>query len=319
MICDGLDRMRSIGRAVLRVIWLAAEILRGALQASLSPQRGEGLTGKGGAAQSSESRETSRHFPAPHSVEGRGRQRRARWLHHICRRVLRAFAVQSQFVGTVPKRGLLVANHLSYLDILLLGSLSPCVFVGKSEVKSWPVFGWFARTAGTVFVDRNDRRDAARTNEVIRAALREGALVVLFPEGTSSDGSTVLPFKSSLLESAIGERVPISVAALRYELSDGDAGAEVCYWGEHTLVPHLIKLLSKRKVKASIAFSAVPNTWRDRKKLAAQLHSEVSQLHVALSGLSATVDATRPIAVSRRGSGVRVRASSHRLLQKMVS
>jgi 1-acyl-sn-glycerol-3-phosphate acyltransferase len=110
---------------------------------------------------------------------------------------------------------LLVANHLSYLDIVLLSSLTPCVFVAKNEVKDWPVFGWFARLAGTVFVDRNDRRDAARANELIRSALREGALVVLFPEGTSSNGSTVLPFKSSLLQAAIGERVPFTGAALR--------------------------------------------------------------------------------------------------------
>jgi 1-acyl-sn-glycerol-3-phosphate acyltransferase len=187
---------------------------------------------------------------------------------------------------------LLVANHLSYLDIVLLSSLTPCVFVAKNEVKEWPVFGWFARLAGTVFVDRNDRRDAARANELIRSALREGALVVLFPEGTSSNGSTVLPFKSSLLQAAIGERVPITVAALRYELADGDAGAEVCYWGEHTLVPHLVKLLSKREVKASVSFAEMTNTWRDRKKLAAQLHAEVSALHSRSAGWQPAVSPT---------------------------
>jgi 1-acyl-sn-glycerol-3-phosphate acyltransferase len=287
MICDGLERVRSASRAVLRSLSLSAEIVRGAA--------------------------------AYRCRKSNTRDVQAGWLHWICRRVLRAFAVQSTFIGSVPKRGLLVANHLSYLDIVLLASLTPCVFVAKSEVKGWPVFGWFARMAGTVFVDRNNRRDTARANEVIRSALREGALVVLFPEGTSSDGSTVLPFKSSLLEAAIGERVPISAAALRYELSDGDAGAEVCYWGAHTLVPHLIKLLSKREVKASIAFSAVTNTWRDRKKLAAQLHSEVSQLHAELSDVSVAVKATGLTAASHRGSGEMVRASSQRFLQEVTS
>ncbi len=287
MICDVIERVRSVGRAVPRVIWLSAEILRGAV--------------------------------AYRSSEFNARDVQARWLHRICRRVLPVFAVQSTVVGAAPMRGLLVASHLSYLDIVLLGSLMPCVFVAKSEVKGWPAFGWFARMAGTVFVDRNNRHDAARANEVIRSALREGALVVLFPEGTSSDGSTVLPFKSSLLEAAIGERVPISAAALRYELSDGDAGAEVCYWGAHTLVPHLIKLLSMREVKASVAFSQVPNTWRDRKKLAAQLHSEVSQLHADLSDVSVAVKATGLAAASRRDSCEMVGASSPRFLQEMAS
>src|SRR5258705_9602546 len=158
MIWHGLERVRSVGRTVLRVIWLSAEIGRCA-------------------AAYGRRKSNARHI-------------HARWLHRICLRVLRVFAVQSTVIGTVPTRGLLVANHLGYLDIVLLGALTPCVFVAKSEVKGWPVFGWFARLAGTIFVDRDNRRDAARTNETIRAALRDGALVVLFPEGTSSDGST---------------------------------------------------------------------------------------------------------------------------------
>ena len=139
MICDRLERVRSVARAMLRVIGLSAEIVRGAATYRC---------------RKSDTRDVH-----------------ARWLHRICRRVLRAFAVQSTFIGTVPKRGLLVANHLSYLDIVLLGSLNPCVFVAKSEVKGWPVFGWFARMAGTVFVDRNNRRDAARAGSTGHLAL----------------------------------------------------------------------------------------------------------------------------------------------------
>ena len=195
--------------------------------------------------------------------------------------------------GKVPSSGLLVANHLSYLDILLLSSLTPCVFVAKSEVRAWPIFGWFARMAGTIFVNRSNRRDAARAGEEIRAALRDGALVVVFPEGTSTDGATVLPFKSSLLEGVIGERVPVSVAALRYELPDGDAGAEVCYWGEHTLLPHLLNLMTRRAVRASVTFSPVPNTWRDRKKLTMQLHADVARLHAELRRNPVAVEGTR--------------------------
>jgi lyso-ornithine lipid O-acyltransferase len=281
--------IENISRVAVRLIWLGAELCLATIRSMWSLGSADWQSAPATAGPIG-----SRQAPAP--SDGRGLpicdtadcqstlHHRARWLHRICRRVLRVFAVQSTVLAAVPARGLLVANHLSYLDIVLLGALTPCVFVAKSEVKGWPVFGWFARMAGTVFVNRNNRRDAARVNEAIRSALRSGALVVLFPEGTSSDGSMVLPFKSSLLEAAIGERVPITVAALGYELSDGDTRAEVCYWGEHTLVPHLIKLLSKREVKALVAFSEVTNTWRDRKKLAVQLHREVSALHSRSAG-----------------------------------
>ena len=259
MIWRCIEGAHGFIRAALRMIWLAAEIFRG-----LVAYRSAGSL-----------------------------RLRARWLHLVCRRTLRIFAVNVDLSGRIPSSGLLVANHLSYLDILLLSSLTPCVFVAKSQVRAWPIFGWFARIAGTIFVNRGNRRDAARASEEIRAALRVGALVVLFPEGTSSDGTAVLPFKSSLLEGVIGERVPVSVAALRYELPDGDAGAEACYWGEHTLVPHLLNLMTKRTVHASVSFSPVPNTWRDRKKLAVQLHGEVTRIHAALRENPASVVVTK--------------------------
>jgi 1-acyl-sn-glycerol-3-phosphate acyltransferase len=286
-MCRVFQRVCAVSRTTLRMIWLTVEIIRGA------------------AACRCRAFSTSDFH--------------ARWLHEICRRVLRVFGVQNMVTGPIPARGLLVANHLSYLDIVLLGALTPCVFVAKTEVKGWPVFGWFARRAGTIFVNRNHRRDTARANELIRFALRGGALVVFFPEGTSSDGARVLPFKSSLLESVVGERVPISVAALRYELPDGDAGTEVCYWGGHTLVPHLLNLSSKRQVKAVVSFQEVPNTWRDRKKLARQLHAEVSARHAELSGLSITVGEALHTSTPDWHEVEPANASSHRLLHELTS
>ena len=127
---------------------------------------------------------------------------RATWLQNTSRRLLRVFRIETHFTGDIPSSGLLVCNHLSYLDILVLSALVPCVFVAKREVKDWPVFGWFAKKAGTVFVHREQRAQAVQTVNEIEAALQTGAVVVLFPEGTSSGGETVLPFKSSLLEPA---------------------------------------------------------------------------------------------------------------------
>ena len=203
---------------------------------------------------------------------------RAAWLQSSSRRLLRVLRIETEFNGNVPSRGLLVCNHLSYLDILVLAALAPCVFVAKQEVQHWPVFGWFAKLAGTVFVHREQRTQAGRTVDKIENALQTGALVVLFPEGTSSGGETVLPFKSSLLEPATRRTYSLTAGLLRYELGDGDVSEEVCYWKDMTLVPHLINLCSKRTVQASALFHHLREGNADRKQLARQLHAEVVRM-----------------------------------------
>jgi 1-acyl-sn-glycerol-3-phosphate acyltransferase len=208
---------------------------------------------------------------------------RAAWLQDSSRRVLRVFRIETQFHGHIPSSGLLVCNHLSYLDILVLAALAPCVFIAKSEVKYWPVFGWFAKRAGTVFVHREQRTQAGQKVKEIEAALQTDSLVVLFPEGTSSDGHTVLPFKSSLLEPATRQAHPLSAGLIQYALDDGDVGEEVCYWKDMTLVPHLINLCSKRVVQASVHFKQLREGNADRKQLARQLHAEVLRMKHAFA------------------------------------
>jgi 1-acyl-sn-glycerol-3-phosphate acyltransferase len=203
---------------------------------------------------------------------------RAKWLQRSSRRVLRIFRVETQSVGSVPLNGLLVCNHLSYLDVLVLAALTPSLFVAKSEVRRWPVFGWFARLAGTIFVERNKPSQTGQSADKIAVALRNGALVVLFPEGTSSGGETVLPFKSSLLEPATRNVHALTAGLIAYELADGDVSEEVCYWKDMTLVPHLINLLSKRAIRASVSFTVLRQGSSNRKELARQLHSEVLRL-----------------------------------------
>jgi len=173
---------------------------------------------------------------------------------------------------------LLISNHLSYLDILVLAAQTPAVFVAKREVKSWPVFGWFARLAGTLFVHREKRMQVAQATADLEASLDSGALVVLFPEGTSSDGQTVLPFKSALLAPATRRWQRLFAGFIRYELDDGDAGEGICYWKDMTLLPHLINLLSKRAPRVFVRFSQFRQPATDRKELARQLHSEVLRL-----------------------------------------
>ena len=131
---------------------------------------------------------------------------------------------------------------------------------------------------GTLFVDRDRRVQVGRVNDEIQAALNQGALVVLFPEGSSSNGQTVLPFKSSLLEPAAQSAHPLSVGAIQYAIEDGDVAREVCYWGDHTFFPHLLNLLGKRAIRATVSFAPVQRTGADRKQLAVQLRGEILKL-----------------------------------------
>src|SRR5881296_2957065 len=123
------------------------------------------------------------------------RRLRARgvWLHRWCAFACRVLGIRVTTCGSMPASGLLVCNHLSYLDVIVLSSIRPCVFVAKRDIAVWPLFGWLARAAGTIFVDRERRLPSSAVLDPVRDAITGGLLVVLFPEGTSSDGSTVLP------------------------------------------------------------------------------------------------------------------------------
>ncbi|HEX9046799.1 MAG TPA: lysophospholipid acyltransferase family protein [Verrucomicrobiae bacterium] len=206
------------------------------------------------------------------------RLERAAWLSRSSRRHLKIFGYSASVFGDIPRHGLLFSNHLSYLDILAISAVTPAVFVSKAEVRKWPLFGWFAAIAGTVFVDRQRRMHVGDVNQEIEAALAAGALVVVFPEGTSSNSETILPFRTSLLEPAAVGNHEISVGWLHYELTDGDARNEVCYWGAHSFFPHLLNLLGKKKIKATVRFGKFQRTTDDRKELAKQLHAAVSEL-----------------------------------------
>lgn len=208
---------------------------------------------------------------------------RAAWLQCVSRRVLRVFQAETRVSGGVPHQGLLVCNHLSYLDVLIIAGVAPSQFVAKSEVNQWPVVGWFARLAGTIFVNRSKPSRTGQSADEIAAALRSGRLVVLFPEGTSSGGETVLPFKSSLLAPATRQEHALTAGLIAYELSDGDVSEEVCYWKDMTLLPHLVNLLSKRAIRASVTFTELRQASTNRKELARQLRSEVLRLKAAVA------------------------------------
>ena len=154
--------------------------------------------------------------------------RRALWLQDTCVRVLRSMEIRSEVEGEIPKRGLVVANHLSYLDIVILSAAMPCFFVAKSEVGEWFYFGRAARAGGTLFIDRSRRSSAESVASSISERLKLQVPVLFFPEGTSTDG-TMLKFHTTLFEPAIRDRAPVTAVAIRYVMDDGTPEKKLCW------------------------------------------------------------------------------------------
>jgi 1-acyl-sn-glycerol-3-phosphate acyltransferase len=136
-----------------------------------------------------------------------------------------------------------------------------------------------------LFADRERRLQVGELTKELRKVLDSGALVVLFPEGTSSDGKTVLPFKSSLLEPATASPHSVSASLIEYRLEDGDAGEEMCYGKDMNFIPHLVNLLSKKRVEVFAQFTQLRNGRTNRKELAGQLHVEVFEIETIASSL----------------------------------
>jgi 1-acyl-sn-glycerol-3-phosphate acyltransferase len=211
---------------------------------------------------------------------------RALWLQQVCRRVLRVLKVEITTRGSIPLKGLLVSNHLGYLDIFVLSAVAPAVFIARSDVKRWPILGWFAILAGTLFVRRAKRSEVARLNREVAQALDTGALVVLFPEDARSDDRHALRFRSSLLEPVVRLDHPLSATSIRYTLPAGEAGEEACYSGGVTFTPHLLKLLAKSRIRATVSFVRLEPGPNSRKELARSLHSQVMRLQESAAPVS---------------------------------
>jgi 1-acyl-sn-glycerol-3-phosphate acyltransferase len=167
---------------------------------------------------------------------------------------------------------------MGYLDILVIAAITPSIFVSMTEVQHWPVFGRLAKMGATIFIERERRSQVGPVNREIESALADDALVVIFPEGTSTNGETLLPFRSSLLEPALTKGAEIHVAVIHYSLNDGDARDEVCWWGEKPFFPHLLNLLGKNSVNATVRFEKFQSQTNDRKELAEQLREAVLKL-----------------------------------------
>ena len=206
------------------------------------------------------------------------RRFRAGLFGATCRALLRLLRFEVRVSGPPPRAPyLLVSNHLSYVDVIVLASRLPGRFVAKREVRSWPVLGLLCKGFGTIFIDRSDRRDIPRVLAEIERSLARGEGVILFPEGTSASGDGVLPFRSPLLALPARKSLPVHVIALRYRTPEGEPPARdaVCWWGETPLFPHLLGLFRFSKIEAFLDFAPEPVVDEDRKRLTERLREAV--------------------------------------------
>ncbi|HAV62487.1 MAG TPA: 1-acyl-sn-glycerol-3-phosphate acyltransferase [Verrucomicrobiales bacterium] len=203
---------------------------------------------------------------------------RSRLLHRWAKFSAGLFGCRVTTHGRVPDHGLCVSNHLSYLDIPAYGSVAPMVFVSKADVRRWPLFGAWAAMCGTLFIKRENKGHVADVGDQMEVVLKTGVPLVVFPEGTSSGGETVLPFKSSLFQPAIDHQWPVTPMWIGYELDNGTVAEDVAYWGDMTLLPHLFNLFTRKGVRATVAFGEPLEPGTNRKELCQRAHAAVEAL-----------------------------------------
>lgn len=203
-------------------------------------------------------------------------ERRAGWLQESCGRVLRSMDICCDVEGQIPTHGLVVANHLSYLDIVVLSTVMPCFFVAKAEIGRWPYFGRAARSGGTLFLDRSSIASAEKVSRMIRERLKLSVPVLLFPEGTSTDG-TMRRFHGRLFEPAVRAEAPVTAAAVRYVTSDGAPERNLCWYGDASFGPHLLKMLGRPAFRAELRFGE-PRVYAHRRLAARETFAEIASM-----------------------------------------
>jgi len=173
-----------------------------------------------------------------------------------------------------PLHGLMVANHVSWLDVFVICSLAPATFVCKSEVRRWPLIGSLCAKTGTVFLERGNKFAAQRTNQALAEKLRQGERVALFPEGTTGEGRALLPFHAALLQSAIDAGTQIQPLAIRYRDARGNRAIAANYCGETSFWQSLCAIAAAPGMTASISIlDPVASGCGSRKELAEQVHA----------------------------------------------
>ena len=178
---------------------------------------------------------------------------------------------------------LLVANHISWLDISVIHAARHCRFVAKSDIRNWPLIGTLATGCATLFIERTSRKDALRMVKDMADAMKEGDVVAVFPEGTTSDGRDLLPFHANLIQSAIQADAPVQPMSLKFiDAASGEPSYAPCYIGDDTLVGSMWRTLTASRITAVVHFGE-PQTanGRDRRAWVNDLRQDIIRLRDA--------------------------------------
>ena len=200
------------------------------------------------------------------------------WAQGLLRVLGLTLQVRGEPVALGP--ALIVANHISWLDILALHAGRHCRFVAKSDVHHWPLIGRMATGAGTLYIERESRRDALRVVHHMADSLRAGQVLAVFPEGTTSDGVSLLPFHANLLQAAIAADAPVQPVALGYiDRATGQRSLAPLYIGDDTLVGSVWRTLISAPITVTLPYG-VPQTCdgRDRRVWAVDLRAAIDDL-----------------------------------------
>lgn len=213
-------------------------------------------------------------FPRASQAE---RERLLRWW---ATKLLRVLGIGLVIDGVAPRPGgvLIIANHVSWLDIMAITAVRPVRFISKIEVGRWPLVGWLVTRAGTLYIERGNRRDTVRVMHHMAQALQQGDALAVFPEGTTSDGHGVLPFHGNLLQAAISTATPIQPIALRYSDPHHRVSPAVAYVGDTSLLQSLWWVVCASGVQVHVSvLDAHASAHADRRALALHLHACVAQ------------------------------------------
>jgi len=204
-----------------------------------------------------------------------------RIMHRWSVELLDVLHVRISVDGELPlhkiKQGLIVANHISWLDVFVMASVLPMRFVAKSEVRGWPFIGWLCARANTIFIERNKRSDTIRTNLQAVEHLRSGNCMAIFPEGTTSDGTQVRHFHASLLQPAIDSQTSIYPVAIHYHDKNNKPNFDAAYIDDMTFIASMWKILSSPDLHVRLTtIEALSTQVENRRALGLEAHRRIA-------------------------------------------
>jgi len=215
-----------------------------------------------------------------------GEDKAHRLIRWWCHRSLTILNVAIKASGEIPDSKqdgmgrMFIANHISWVDILAIMSVTPVRFIAKSEIRRWPVFGYLAHRAKVIFIDRSKRQEAKRMQGISVNCLINGEQLCFFPEGTTTDGTHLLPFKGSIIQAAIDAKAILQPIGIYYPNPDGSANTDMAFAGETTLAESMHSILSRRSSLITLHFFApthLQGNHFERRALTQAAHNAIAQ------------------------------------------